>query len=115
MSDLISRKAVLEEIRKIECEPGYQHVGEDWAVGLNIAENIVESAESIESTPSAEPDRRWIPVTEAMPEEDKDVLLLMAEGEMAVGQRRGVNYWDGYRRRAVIIAWMPLPEPWRGE
>ena len=56
MSDLISRQAVLEEIRKIECEPGYQHVGEDWAVGLIIAENIVESAESIESTSSAEPE-----------------------------------------------------------
>ena len=63
MSDLISRKAVLEEIKKNECEPGYQHVGEDWAVGLIIAENIVESAESIESTPSAEPERKkgeWI-------------------------------------------------------
>lgn len=69
----------------------------------------------IENAPTAEPERRWISVTERLPEEDKDVLLLMAEGEMAVGQRRGVNYWDGYRRRAVIIAWMSLPEPWRGE
>lgn len=60
MSDLISRKAVLEEIQKIECEPDYQHVGEDWAVGLIIAENIVENAESIESTPSAEPERKII-------------------------------------------------------
>ena len=66
-------------------------------------------------TEFAEPERRWTPVTEALPEEDKDVLLLMAEGEMAVGQRRGVNYWDGYRRRAVIVAWMSLPEPYRGE
>ena len=48
MGDLISRKAVLDEIRKVECEPGYQHIGEDWAVGLCIAESIVEEAESTE-------------------------------------------------------------------
>lgn len=61
MDDLISRKAVLNEIRKVECEPGYQHQGEDWAVGLCIAESIVEGAES------AEPERkkgRWIYDTE---------------------------------------------------
>lgn len=55
MSDLISRKAVLEEIQKIEREPGYQHVGEDWSVGLNIAESIVYSAESVKT------DERLIP------------------------------------------------------
>lgn len=49
MDDLISRKAVLNKIRKVECEPGYQHQGEDWAVGLCIAESIVEEAESVES------------------------------------------------------------------
>lgn len=46
--DLISRKAVLKQIRKIECEPGYQHVGEDWAVGLCMAESIVECTESVD-------------------------------------------------------------------
>ena len=133
MSDLISRKAVLEEIQKIECEPGYQHVGEDWVVGLIIAENIVESAESIESTPSAEPKRRWIPVTEALPEEEKDVLVSVHfEGfkgktvdlppsdyvEIA-SHIEGV--WsspsDEYKVVEVnhhVIAWMPLPEPLRG-
>ena len=49
MDDLINRKAVLNEIRKIECEPGYHHQGEDWSVGLCIAESIVKEAESVES------------------------------------------------------------------
>lgn len=123
MSDLISRKAVLEEIQKIECEPGYQHVGEDWAVGLIIAENIVESAESIESTPSAEPERKWIPVTEALPEDDTDVLVQFSNN-MAVGYYK-YSRWgiatgaDLYCRiedyEEKPIAWMPLPEPYRGE
>lgn len=57
MSDLISRQAILDKIRKIEGEPDYQHQGEDWAVGLCIAESIVEEAET------AEPERKkgkWI-------------------------------------------------------
>ena len=108
--DLISRQAALNQITAIDTS----------IIPYGRAREYVDELKNyfikiIESLPSAEPDRRWIPVTEAMPEEDKDVLLLMAEGEMAVGQRRGVNYWDGYRRRAVIIAWMSLPEPWRGE
>lgn len=80
-----------------------------------IADLDGTSLDGFENAPTIEPEQRWIPVSERLPEEDDDVLLLMAEGEMAVGQRRGVNYWDGYRRRAVIVAWMSLPEPWRGE
>jgi len=110
MSDLISRKAALNQITAINTS----------IIPYVRAREYVDELKNyiikiIETLPSAEPEPKWTPVTEALPEEDKDVLLLMAEGEMAVGQRRGVNYWDGYRRRAVIIAWMPLPEPWRGE
>ena len=134
MSDLISRKAVLEEIQKIECEPGYQHVGEDWSVGLIIAENIVESAESIESTTSAEPERRWIPVTEKLPDEEKDVLVSVHfDGHKSptvdlppsdyveiASHIEGVwsSLSDEYKAVEVnhhVVAWMPLPEPWGGE
>lgn len=129
MSDLISRKAVLEEIQKIECEPGYQHVGEDWAVGLIIAENIVESAESIESTPSAEPERRWIPVTDRLPKDNRQVLVYAQSTHFALAKHDEMREADGkYRKQWVtfdawkpfytienVLAWMPLPEPWRGE
>lgn len=118
MSDLISRKTVLEEIQKIECEPGYQHVGEDWAVGLIIAENIVESAESIESKPSAEPERRWIPVIERLPE-DSETVLITHKGGVSFGYYNGI-YWERgsstkHKPLQTVIAWMPLPEPYRGD
>lgn len=35
---------ILNEIRKREKEPNYQHEGEDWCAGMCIAENIVEQA-----------------------------------------------------------------------
>jgi len=45
MSDLISRQPLLAKIRKIEEEPDYLHKGEDWTVGLTIAERLIEIAE----------------------------------------------------------------------
>lgn len=66
---------------------------------------------------------QWIPVSEALPKEDIDVLLQFPH-TMAVGyQENGfwniVNCDDLYsgldKADAKPIAWMSLPEPWRGE
>lgn len=66
---------------------------------------------------------KWTPVSEALPEEDIDVLLQFPH-TMAVGyQENGfwniVNCDDLYsgldKADAKPIAWMSLPEPWRGE
>ena len=45
MDDLISREKLLREIREILNDPNYYHEGEDWAVGLTIAEGRIERAE----------------------------------------------------------------------
>lgn len=88
----------------------------------------------IQTLPSAEPEQKWIPVTEALPDEETDVLVSVHfEGfkgktvnlppsdyvEIA-SHIEGV--WsspsDEYKAVEVnhhVIAWMPLPEPWRGE
>ena len=74
-------------------------------------------------TESAEPERRWTPVTERLPEEDIDVLLQFPKN-MGVGYQED-GFWnivtgnDMYcgldEGEAKLIAWMPLPEPWRGD
>lgn len=38
---------ILNEIRKREEEPNYQHEGEDWCVGMCMTESIIESAQTI--------------------------------------------------------------------
>ena len=124
--DLISRKAVLKQIRKNECEPGYQHVGEDWSVGLCIAESIVEEAESVTNPgdvaefPSMS---TWIPVSERLPEDTERYLVTLANGDIDIGWIRGDEYlWDLVDidceyflsdKRYQVIAWMPLPEPYK--
>lgn len=110
MSDLISRNALCEYC-------------------LNTKGRTVD-ANDIMRFPSAEPERKWIPVTEALPEEDTEVLVTVRfDGTKDVkpsvyvetaSQISGtwVSYsdeWKVSRNRHHVIAWMPLPEPWRGE
>lgn len=78
----------------------------------------------IEEQPTVE-ERKWIPCSERLPEEEEDVLVTDGES-MAVGYyREDVRAWDsvnfgwienrenGYGINEVI-AWMPLPEPYKG-
>ena len=70
----------------------------------------------------AEP--KWIPVTEALPEDMDRILatIVRPNGEKRV---RSGDYFRGYfmmdngdtwnETDKEVIAWMPLPEPWRGE
>lgn len=71
-----------------------------------------------------EPEPQWIPCSERLPEEEEDFLVTDGES-MAVGYyRQDAKAWDsadfgwienrekGYGINEVI-AWMPLPEPYR--
>ena len=88
--------------------------------------------EQLRSLPTAEPERRWIPVSEALPEEETDVLVSVHfEGYKSkftnLPQIDFVEIashiegaWsspsDEYKAVEVnhhVVAWAKLPEPWR--
>ena len=76
---------------------------------------ITEALDMAIEALSAEAVQEWIPVSERLPKERKSVLItdgdFSAEGEYA-GSGRWMQYrWSG--QRDDIIAWMPLPEPYR--
>ena len=79
--------------------------------------------DEIDDMPSAEPEWKWIPVTEALPEDNADVLVQF-KSNMAVGYYEddgwsivtGDNLYCGIDDcEEKPVAWMPLVEPWRGE
>ena len=66
--------------------------------------------------------QQWIPCKwhtkeENLPKECKSVLVCIEENsgyKIGVSYRTDYNRWEGYGR-ANVVAWMPLPEPWKGE
>ena len=64
---------------------------------------------------------KWTPVTEALPEKKEMVLITNNKGHVRCGQYQGTfddeNYrwWWKHNTLEEVLAWMPLPEPWRGE
>ena len=70
---------------------------------------------------SAQPEQRWIPVTERLPDMRQIVLITNGKGNVRCGQYRGIDFVINGRQRwqwkgntsEQVVAWQPLPEPYR--
>ena len=113
-TDLISRKAAIEALKE--------------AFNPSIT-NFVKAKIAIDKLPSAQPEQRWIPVTESLPRED-DYRPCYGYEDGAVWWRNDMGlmglgwyypstgmwaYYDELERcdKGVgnVVAWMHLPEP----
>lgn len=107
MDDSISRQAAIDWLKN------------EW-------DGMVTSVfRGIESLPSAQTEWKWIPCSERLPEYGKDVLCVTKLGVMYVASyeeriapcsnEKGWITSDFVRYRPnYIVAWMPLPEPYKG-
>jgi hypothetical protein len=120
MNDLISRQAAIDAINNI-CPVDTEY---DCTLLDRVDVRCVLS-----DLPSAQPELRWIPVTERLPKKE-GWYITTVESEKT-GKRRVENDLfavdialahghtpnkfckDGYRQRTV--AWMPFPEPYEEE
>jgi len=121
MDDLISRSAAIDALKRDEALVrafGYQH-----------------AIDAVQALPSAQPEQQWIPVSEALPERGKEVLVTRdydgrkdhnkscryVETASRYGEDDDVvwsSYSDEYKmtpKSHRVVAWIPLPEPWRGQ
>ena len=75
--------------------------------------------DKIRNAPTIDPRPEWIPVSERLPEYGQVVLWCNEHGSVftsAITARCGDSWAIGKRhRRSKVIAWMPLPEPYKGE
>ena len=117
MTDLIDRQAAIDSM----CELMHH-----W-FGCDSKDEIREIKRELGKLPSAEPEQRWIPVTERVPEDDrKEYLITVLDNEDGVSEVYKGFYQDdewwtqwchGCKRVSeetcgdnVVTAWMELPK-----
>lgn len=129
MSDLISRQAALDALGE---RPVIWSDNDDYTLGERNQYDMDRLA--IETVPSAQPG--WIPCSERLPEEDTEVLIsyrykegegdtdhvnidITSYGTTCFGGREihTLKEWrqpfDYFHANYEVIAWMPLPTPYR--
>ena len=122
MSDLIRREDAIEALREYEVVESDNFTRIDPVSMMAIA-TIANCIEAIVELPSAEPEPKWIPVSEALPKEKGEYLVSYhpchwntISEKVVVGMDtfRGKTTW-AKKKYQKVIAWMLLPEPSRGE
>lgn len=122
--DCISRQAVIDAYG-------------DWYVEEGTEEGFIGTVKQLlEGFPSAQPEQRWIPCSERLPEEDTEVLIsyrykegegdtdhvnidITSYGTVCFGGREihTLKEWrqpfDYFHANYEVIAWMPLPKPYK--
>lgn len=94
--DVVSRTDV-KEIVSFECG--------EWR---GLAKTIIKKIEDI---PTVQPEQRWIPCSERLPEKPNMYTVTDSKGDVVrfifTGTESSKKYW-----RRCAKAWMPLPEPY---
>ena len=130
MSDLIKREDAIEAIEELP------NAYNGWSDAYDKAYIIG----ALEEVPSADRQQEWIPCSERLPNEGEVVLVcLRIESHKAEWEEQrsiefgrissdrydcygigwewlnesGADYWQADWNNS-ILAWMPLPEPWKG-
>ena len=88
--------------------------GAEFMKGVDAVADMIESAETIS------PADNWTPCSVALPDERKVCLVTYACGEqkyISISQFTNKKYgWSGFIDKGdSVLAWQPLPEPYRGE
>jgi hypothetical protein len=106
---MVARDYVETENRK------YGLFEEKPTLDIAIEERREARRKLVEYVAELEAERRWIPVSEKLPELNQDVLALV-DDEIVCGSfyqdwEHGIYFSDGRNCMLVATHWMPLPEP----
>ena len=98
MSDLIDRQAAIDALT-------------EYGNGRAVYIGVEEAVRRIEQLPPVQPEQRWIPVSEALPEVKQAVLVTTKNGQRDIRKCIDAGHLTWFYHG--ILAWMPLPEPYQ--
>lgn len=114
MSDLISREALIEEIKRYQMD----------IVSKATAMKVIRNAPTVTDTNVG---GKWVPCSEKMPDKEYELYWTTHEDGSIVlhgyTKKNGFIYnWEVddlelRKRQGRVVAWMliPMPEPYKGE
>ncbi|WP_205838924.1 DUF551 domain-containing protein [Bilifractor porci] len=116
--DIISRAAALDGLSKLRMIDTYKIDGDPC-----LKVKAIDVYEMLKQLPSAQPEQRWIPCSERLPEDEQPILFSTTTGRVHQGRfhmDNSINQWYSSldKMRAynnTVNAWMPLPEPYKAE
>ena len=94
---------------------------------IKILEELIEQEFSVRTSEAycmaiealKQPEPRWIPCSERLPDNDVRVLMCTGRGYIHVGERDNRDIWNvgGYYlyEDCEVAAWMPLPQSYKKE
>lgn len=103
---------------RLEREIAGKPTPDEYNNGINRAYSIVKEVSEEFAPDTNVGTNGWIPCSVRLPEEEADVLLSLRSLGVYTGFRanaEGCFYidGDGYVEYENVIAWMPLPEPYK--
>ena len=121
---LIDADRLKEEIVEAGQGSTRYRIGEFWELNRNEIWKVIDEQPTVEAEP------RWIPCSERLPESDNEVLITVWDAEddyveVYKGFYQGHEWWTQWCHGCskikgepcgenIVIAWMPLPEPYKG-
>lgn len=139
--DLISRQMAIEALdelfKKVVHPSNMSAYAYDSAYAQEEIDAYVTAIDTVKTLPAVQPEPHWIPCSERLPEEDTEVLIsyrykegegdtdhvnidITSYGTTCFGGREihTLKEWrqpfDYFHANYEVIAWMPLPEPYKG-
>ena len=76
---------------------------------------LLEVKDGYYTRPSADAVQGWTPCSERLPEEYDEYLCQYDDGDMIVGWLENEEWCKKSVAKENIVAWMELPEPYRGD
>ena len=123
-NDLISRKAAIDKLNREIIKRRLLDELYDGAL------DEFQTEEILRKLPSAQPEPQWIPCSERLPEDSQFVLMTIRRMDEHYNHEPFISvgyitwnqslWWcahdgDCEPNNVRVDAWMPLPEPWKGE